>query len=307
MKRERMSDARRETSLIWPAAPSKNVGRFFHWLMPRMFQRSFNAVRMARGTESVLTSLDSYAGPVIVVMNHQSWWDPVVAMFINHRLTPTRQLLGPMELSQLRKFAILRKLGVFGIEPDHPQSQPAMIEYLAKEFALNPKLSFWVTPQGQFADARDAIRIRPGVASVAARHSQVRVVSLAVEMAFWLDKRPEVLCRACEVSAPEVVSTTGWTRAIGSAMQSNADALAELVRARDESAFTIITASKSGTVNPLYDLWLRLRGVSGRVVATDRDAARARRAEEVGGGGANTNADSQVNGARATCAERASS
>ncbi len=273
-----MSDERDDTSLIWPSAPSKHVSRFFHWWMPKMFQRSFNAVRIARGTEGVLTSLDAHAGPVIVVMNHQSWWDPLIAMFFSSRLTPSRQLLGPMELSQLRKFAFLRKLGVFGIEPDHPRSQPAMIDYLAREFAKSPKVSFWVTPQGQFADAREAIRIRPGVANVAARQEGVRVVSLAVEMAFWLDKKPEVLCRACVVDAPAVTSTSGWTRAITGAMQQNADALAGLVRARDESAFTVVASSgNGGGVNPLYDLWLRARGVSGRLVATDRDAARARK------------------------------
>jgi 1-acyl-sn-glycerol-3-phosphate acyltransferase len=273
-----MAESELDPALIWPAAPSKHVARFFQWWLPKMFERSFHAVRLAHGTESTLSSLDAHDGPIVVVMNHQSWWDPLIAMHFSSRLTPSRQLLGPMELEQLKKFAFLRKLGVFGIDPDHPNSQATMIEYLSREFRANPKLSFWVTPQGQFVDSRETIRIRPGVANVAAKHQGIRVVALAVEMPFWLDKRPEILCRLCDVPAPAAPTTTGWTRAITGAMQANAEALATLVRARDEAAFSVLSGARGARVNPLYDLWLRLRGVSGRLVATDRSSTNPRAA-----------------------------
>jgi 1-acyl-sn-glycerol-3-phosphate acyltransferase len=268
------------TSLIVPAEYSERVARVFLWWVRRMFRSSFAAVRVLGDTAAVLRRLDAERGPAIVVMNHQSWWDPLTGLLVSSLLTPSRRVVGPMQADQLRKFGIFRKLGVFGIEPDDPASLEEMIRYLGWSFAHDGRGVLWITPQGQFADPRVPVRIRPGVASAAARLLggawRGRVVSMAVEMPFWTDKRPELLLRFQVVECGEEPrpSTADWTRAITRAMRENAEALATGVMARDPTAFETIFGGAAGRINPLYDLWLRLRGRSGALDARDRGMAR---------------------------------
>lgn len=267
-------------SLLWPAAPSPRVAGFFNWWTGRMFRSSFNAIRAAPGTRECLARLDALRGPAVVVMNHQSWWDPLTGLRLAALLTPARPVYGPMQLDQLRKFAILRRLGVFGLDPDRPGALDELVRYARWLFQTSPHACLWITPQGQFADPRLPVRIRPGVATVAARLGPVTdaVVSIAVEMPFWTDQRPEILVRATALPEPvePPASTLAWTRAITGLMQDNAAALAALGTTRDAAVFECLTPDRGGRINPLYDLWLRLRGRSGRLDARDRGMAAAR-------------------------------
>ncbi|MCW5765972.1 MAG: lysophospholipid acyltransferase family protein [Phycisphaeraceae bacterium] len=261
-----MRDPAFQHEAIWPAAPSDRVIGAFGWWLRRMFRRSFAGVWAACGTATELRAADKHQGPAIVLMNHASWWDPLVGLMLARELTPRRRLLAPMELDQLKKFGFFRRLGVFGLDPDRSDALDAMVSYVRSRFEVDPRTAFWITPQGQFTDPRTPIRLRPGAASLAARSStDVRVVCVAVEYAFWTDQKPEVFLRFAAVPAPESPTTAGWTRAMTHAMQANADALATLVTARDHAAFEPVLAARRGGVNPLYDAWLRLRGRSGRI------------------------------------------
>lgn len=272
-----MPTAPPDTPLLWPATPSPTWQRFFAMYLRRLFRKSFFAVRLAPGTHEALAAIEQDQRPAIVLINHASWWDPLVAMWLGQQLTPTRPVLGPMELAQLKKFAVFRKLGIFGLDPDQPGSLAAMTDYLRHVFATAPRTAFWVTPQGQFADVRDPIRIRPGAAAVAARLGDVVVGAVAVEYVFWADQRPELLVRAAPVETPPPnpagVSTASWTRAMQSAMQANADALAALSRGRDPNAFETLAGGGPTKIHPLFDLWMRLRGRDPALTTTDRGMA----------------------------------
>ena len=265
-----------ESPLLWPATPSPTCRRFFAIYLRRLLGKSFFAVRLAPGTREALAAIELDVRPAIVLINHASWWDPLVGLWLGAQLTPTRPVLGPMELAQLKKFAIFRKLGIFGINPDQPGSLAAMTDYLRYVFATAPRTAFWVTPQGQFADVRDPIRIRPGAAAAAARLGDVVVATVAVEYVFWTDQRPEVLVRAVSVQTPPTeagISTASWTRAMQLAMQANADALATLSRSRDTNAFETYSGGGRAKVHPVFDLWMRLRGRDPALVAANRGMA----------------------------------
>jgi 1-acyl-sn-glycerol-3-phosphate acyltransferase len=260
-----------QSSPVVPGAYDARFVRFFAWYVRRMFAGKFHAFRIATGTRQVLASLADHAGPAIVVMNHSSWWDPLVALMLGHHLCPLRTGCAPMDSRELAKFGILKKLGIFGIDPDDARSLPAMSRYVLDRFSTDQRATLWITPQGRFMDPREPVVLRPGAAAIAARASKVRVVSLSVEFAFWVDQKPEVFTRLAEVPAPASPSTAHWHSAMTEAMQTNADALAQLVRARDAAAFEHLLASdapRDGSINPAMDLWLRLRGK--KVALTDR-------------------------------------
>lgn len=260
---------------VLPGHFDPRFARVFAWWVQRMLRHDFYAVRLATEHAGLLRDLASHPGPVLGVSNHSSWWDPLVFVLLQRRFMWGRGTIGPVEAAQWRRFGFMRKLGLFGIDPADPRAAPALVDHVMAELRRAPRTNFWITPQGQFVDPRDPIRIRPGVSMVAAAAQQAgldpRAVSIAIEYVFWVDRRPELLIRLAPVPAPPEPaprsSTSAWHRSFVRAMRANQDALADLARARDPAPFTILLGGSGGRVNPAYDLWQRLRGRSGAIEA----------------------------------------
>jgi 1-acyl-sn-glycerol-3-phosphate acyltransferase len=265
--------------------PGKYTPRFvsvFGWYVERrLLPKKFHAALAARGSGQALEGVDNFEGPVLVVMNHAAWWDPLVCLLVQRRWMPSRTSCAPMEADQLVKFGFFKKLGLFGIDPDDPASLEAMGRYVALRFTSDRRPTLWITPQGRFADVRDPIEIRPGAAAIAARTPGLRVLSLAVEYGFWVDPRPELFLRVVEVPAPPgPASTASWHRAVLAGMRANQSALAALVRSRDPGGFeAIVGGPRAGGTNPFYDLWLKIRGKKATI-----ESDRLARSEAVGRG-----------------------
>ncbi len=257
---------KQDGSSLIPATPNSRVLSVFTWYTRRLFRKSFHAVRFESESLEVLRNLNDDEFPLLVLMNHSSWWDPLVGVLLANEALPSRSSLAPMDRDQLERFKFMRKLGIFGIDPDDPASETALHRYVCRAFEGMQHPTLWITPQGRFTDVREPMRLRPGAASLASRLDECRVVSIAIEYSFWQDQKPEVFLRAAQCRT-EIASTTAWHRAMTAAMQSNASQLAELVISRDPSPFTCIAGGEVARINPLYDLWLRLRGKSGSIRA----------------------------------------
>lgn len=249
------------------ATPRRGFARVFAWYSRRLLRSRFHRVRITPQGRALLRGLDDDSGPLIICCTHASWWDPLVGLVLQRELLPSRAAFSPMDADQLRRFAFFRKVGLFGIDPDDPASLAAMISYAKELAAAHPRLTLALTPQGRFADPREMVRIRPGAAALAARLDSPRVACVAIEYAFWQDQRPEVFVHAVEVRAASR-STASWHRAIASGMQAAADDLARAVVAREPSGFEILLGAVAGratAANPVYALWLALRGRSGEI------------------------------------------
>ncbi len=246
----------------------------FSWYVARMFRKSFHAVRIEPESIQLLERTNSHDGPVIILGNHPGWWDPLVAVLLSRVYLPSRPMLAAMDRAELERFGILRRVGVFGIEPDNPATLPAQVEFLRNRFVERPKATFWITPQGDFTDVRQRLRLRPGAASVASRlEPSPRVLALAMDYCFWNDRQPELFTRLMPVKAEprsgERLTTTDWHRAMTATMQVNQDALTERVLQRNPDDWALVLESRGHQrTNPVYDLWLRLRGRSGELGST---------------------------------------
>jgi hypothetical protein len=267
----------RDVALI-PATPSPRVRAVFTAMVASMTRRRFHAVRVARESREVLRELDGGSRPALVVMNHSSWWDPIVALLLWRECFASRAPFGPIDRDELMRFRIFRKVGLFGVDPDDPATLDAMRAYLERESQVNPRIALVVTPQGKFADVRSEIVPRPGAAAVAASLAPDRAVSVAIEYAFWVDQKPEIFLRA-ERIACDAGGTLAWQRRITESMRANQAKLGELVRARDASAFEPLAAAfapKVSGTNPVYDLWLRVTGRGNAALGDARDARESR-------------------------------
>lgn len=255
-----------------PSNPKPWFRKFFGSYCERLFKKKFAAVRLAHGSGDVLESMRDETRPIILAMNHASWWDPLTGMLLSRRFFPDRATATPIEMEQFEKFRFFSMLGVFGLDTSSGEAPEAFQRFVAERFERDERATLILTPQGTFADHRDPVRIRPGVAAVASKHPEARVIVLSAEYGFWEDQRPEIFMRAIELDAPQTPSTTGWVRAITRGMRDNADALASLVRAREPEAFTDLLGRSGSKVHPVYDLILRLRGKDASVRARrDRD------------------------------------
>lgn len=245
-----------------PADHDPKVEALFIWYTRRLFRRRFHAFRLMHGSVATLASLADHTTPAIVVMTHASWWDPLAAFLLHRTLTPSRAPAAPMDSAMLRKFRFFRRLGVFGIDPDSPASLQRMGRHVTGLFDSRPDTTLWVTGQGEFHDPRAAQRLRPGPAWIAARTTGVRVLCCALEYAFWLDQKPEVFARIDEAPSPRSSTTPGWLRAMRATLQGAASALAHAVITRDPAGFEPLPGTTPGraSINPTYDLWLRLTG-----------------------------------------------
>lgn len=267
-----------------PAEFSPRIARGFAAIAERyMLRRDFHAVRLLGGSREALAGVAGHDGPLVMLQTHPAWWDPLVGYWLHKRFfglqpvgtpetgprsgngrgggaKPWRSGRAAMSSNELRRFGLFRKLGVFGIDPASPASLSAMAGYLDDYFKTAYRPTAWLTPQGRFTDARERAPLRPGAARLAAMRAETRVVVVAVEYAFLLERKPEVLISAAEIGAPRR-TTAGWHRAIAAGFEHNRDRLAEAVIARDPVAFsTEMGGDEGGGSFFVYEWWQKARG-----------------------------------------------
>ena len=260
--------------LVIPARRSAWFTRFFTGYAERMLRKAFAHVRLTRGSGTLLRSIGCDAGPAIVAINHAAWWDPLVGLVLAGAFMPERTLSAPIEAKQLSRFRFMRRLGLFGIDPDHPGALGAFVQHAAERFAAEPNTVLGLTPQGSFTDVRTPVRIRPGAGAVAARLDGVRVATVSCEYVFWADRKPDLLIHAHACPTPDRVTTAGWTRALTDSMEHGRRTLASLSIARDTSEFEPLFGQAGASVHPVYDLLLRLRGTRAEIEPVRRDSGR---------------------------------
>ena len=165
--------------------------RFFRRIVRGYFRRHFRAVSVQEAER-----LASVSGPLIVYANHSSWWDPMVSILLAAVLLPGRKHYAPMDAEALKRYPILRKLGIFPVEMSSARGAAQFLR--TSEAILAAGGVLWITPQGRFADVREELVFKPGLGALAARVPDVTLVPLAIEYVFWDERLPETLLRVGE-------------------------------------------------------------------------------------------------------------
>jgi 1-acyl-sn-glycerol-3-phosphate acyltransferase len=217
-------------------------------------RKHFNSVRVLGGAEPEGIE----AGPLLVFMNHPSWWDPMIGLFLAEHYFPDRDHFGPIDKKALERYGVLKKMGFFGIETDRPRG--------AKQFLIQTQFIFervtsavWVTPQGEFTDPRQRpVVFKPGIAHVAARSTRGQALPLAVEYPFWEERTPELLVAFGKpLDLDNDATPSQWQTALEVALTTTQDQLAAASEKRDPELFADLLGGNSG-VGGIYDRWKTL-------------------------------------------------
>lgn len=239
-----------------PAASPALVSLFTRY-GARYLARHFHAVRLARSPLPDTAAL--YGQPVIVCLNHPSWWDPMICFQLAHRLFPERAHYAPMEAAALGRYSFFARLGLFGIEPGTARGARRFLA-VSRHLLARPHTALWVTAGGRFADPRERpLRLRPGLGHLLAGRTDGVVLPLALEYPFWEERLPEALARFGEpIRIAEAPDPQAWTRLLESRLEATQDALVADSLARDPSRFELLLGGTAG-VGGVYDLWRRAR------------------------------------------------
>jgi 1-acyl-sn-glycerol-3-phosphate acyltransferase len=248
--------------------------RLFRWYARRYVARHFHAVRVSR--TGLLPELPSR--PVVVVLNHPSWWDPLIALILSGSMPDCRVHHAPIEAIGLAQYPFLARIGFFGFESGTAAGATRFLR-TSLSILARPEAVLWITAQGAFVDPRERPTVlMSGIGHLAHRMREGIILPLAIEYPFWNDRCPEVLVRfgrAIEIDSGRTGSPREWTSLTEQSLQASLDTLADEAKARDPAAFTTLIGGTAG-VGGVYDVWRRLRARLGGTTFHPEHAARPR-------------------------------
>lgn len=231
--------------------------RLFRWYAARYVRRSFHAVRLSKSGHA----FPPPDQPVLIVMNHPSWWDPMIGMVLSRTFAAGRDEFAAIDADAVKRYGFLSWLGFVAVDQSGMRGAAVFLQTGAAILSA-PGRVYWVTAQGRFTDVRERpLGLRSGVGHLAARMTGGVVLPLALEYTFWTERTPEALVRFGEpirVTAHPGLSGRWWTQLIEAGLTRTLDALNAETASRDPAKFATLLDGRSG-VGGVYDVWRRLK------------------------------------------------
>ncbi len=242
------------------AMRSPRTVALFSLIFDISLRRGLSTVRLAKAVP-----VPSPTTPRLVIYtNHPSWWDAVTYSFLSRRLFAGRPMFSPIDAAMIERYPFMARCGVFGVRLHSVRGALAFLATSRAILADRNNLLI-VACQGRFSDVRERpLRIGGGLAHLAAREIGATFVPLAIEYAFWDERRPELLLRfgeALDCDALADLSLEERRLALERRLDEAMSALAETSIARDAGAFETLVSGAKG-INPIYDAWRRMKAMA---------------------------------------------
>ncbi len=237
-------------------AISRPLLALFRTIVRRYFRRAFHGVRLSSSVD-----ISSLTGPLILYANHSSWWDPMVAYLLSADLLPHRDHFAPMDADALKRYPVLRRLGIFPVQMQTPRGA---VQFLRTGGAIvRSGAVLWVTPQGRFVDARQRpLTFKPGLAALAARIGQCTVVPLAIEYTFWDERLPEALLLLGDPVLVNGETSAALEPRLISALDASMEALRQRAVTRNPASFERTLSFNAGGTGGMYGFAQRLKALA---------------------------------------------
>ncbi len=243
-------------SLVLPVIAKRQLSWFIRYI-GFYLRRNFHSVHLLR-----TNSLEQLEGwPLLICLNHPSWWDPLMSLYLSQRLFPERQHFGPIASVGLEKYKFFERLGFFGIDPSTAAGAQRFLRIGEAVLGRND-CALWVTPQGEFIDVRQRpVVIQGGVGHLAHRMQHFAMVPLALEYSFWNERFPEVFAYFCTplfIENGMEKTAREWNALFSRALEDAQGHLSGRVQLRDPSLFEPLIKGGAG-IGGAYDLWRNLK------------------------------------------------
>jgi 1-acyl-sn-glycerol-3-phosphate acyltransferase len=245
-----------------PERTRADLPRRWFWLMAlfrryalRYVRKHFHAVRLSNTSSPFPPTTRE---PLLIVLNHPSWWDPMIGIVLASHMTG-RDHFAAIDGEAVKRYAFFRRLGFIGLDSSFRGA--AHFLRMGSTLLAEPDRVLWVTAQGRFSDVRERpLALEAGVGHLAARMTRGAVLPIALEYAFWNERTPEALVRVGEplrAANHPGLSAREWLGLIEESLTENLDALSAEAMTRDPARFTELLSGKTG-VGGVYDHWRRL-------------------------------------------------
>jgi 1-acyl-sn-glycerol-3-phosphate acyltransferase len=239
-----------------PPPQTAALPRRWHWLTRgfkryccRYVRKHFHAVRLSRSSSAIPD------GPLLIVLNHPSWWDPLIGVILSG-LFERRDHFAAIDAIAVEKYPFFKRLGFVGVRG------AGQFLRIGEAILEEANRAFWVTAQGRFTDVRERpLNLRSGVGHLAARLQRGSVLPVALEYCFWNERTPEALIRIGEpLAIAEHPGLDGkqWMKLIEDSLAMTLDGLNTETIGRDPANFTTLLDGRTG-VGGMYDRWRRFK------------------------------------------------
>jgi 1-acyl-sn-glycerol-3-phosphate acyltransferase len=169
-----------------PARRSRLFTRWFTRQASARIEKTFGRVLVHGRERAMGVAADA---PLLVVANHTSWWDPLVALFLADLLE--LEAYAMMDARNLTRLPFFGLVGAFGVDLADARDGARAIRHAAR-LLDRPRRAVWIFPEGEERSAFAPLELRPGAAWVARRASSARVVPLGVRYVFGGAEAPDL-------------------------------------------------------------------------------------------------------------------
>ena len=172
---------------------SRPAVAFFRWFSRRKLAGAMDGVYV-RGLETLSQALAD--GPVIVALNHASWWDILLIIWLDGLVDADARAV--MDARNLKK---LPYFGLIGAVPLDRQDKPQAWRDIASIAGLldRPNRLVFIYPQGRHRPTGiRPLGLKPGVRVLAA-HARVPVIPVSVQYGF---RETEKITATLDIGAP---------------------------------------------------------------------------------------------------------
>ncbi len=131
-------------------------------------------------------------GPVLVVSNHTSWWDPLVVIYLSSRVLRTDGY-ALMDATNLARLPFFARVGGFGVDLTSAPDGARAIRYGAS-LLDKPGRVVWIFPQGRERPVTERpLAFVGGAAALARVAKSAACIPVAFRYEFGASEKPELL------------------------------------------------------------------------------------------------------------------
>ena len=242
-----------------PPPPSRAFLWCFHRFLEKYLPKNFHTLALLGGCYVD----DAPDEPLIVALNHPSWWDPMLGLFLAANCFPDRTFYAPIDADALAKYGMFRKLGFYGVD-QHSAAGARSFLRDSRAVLARPGGSIWITPQGRFTDPREHPELEPGIGHLASKLTSGTVLPLAAEYPFWEERLPEALAtfgQPIRIADHAGLDKQAWSSLIRERLTVAQRELAAASIARQSERFEPVLRGRAD-VGGFYDAWRRFRSLA---------------------------------------------